>query len=287
MTPGEYDPSLPAGLRDRVLTASLQARAAGRPEPAAPEISPAEAFRRGADAFHLTLCALRETDWARPALRGLDVQRLAGHMTGVEEDTHRCLAGDPRVAEVSHVESTQPAADRQAGRPPDETRDEWRRAAGRTLTLALAGGRDLGAEVAMHGIRLPLGLLLVVRAFELWIHDNDIRQAVALPPSVPDASTLSLMTNLAAGLLPYAAAQTGVSEPMSVHLVLTGPGGGTWDVPLGQGQSAAVVEIVTDAVGFCRLAGNRATPAELDPYITGDPGRAAKVLAAASALALD
>jgi hypothetical protein len=285
MTSGDYAPALPAGLRDRVLTASLQARAAGRSEPAAPEISPAEAFRRAADAFHVTLCALRETDWTRPALRGLDVQRLAGHMTGVEEDTHRCLAGDPRVAEVSHVESTQAAADRQAGRPPDETRDEWRHAADRTLVLA--AGRDLGTEVAMHGIRLPLGLLLVVRAFELWVLDNDIRQAVALPPSVPDASTLSLMTNLAAGLLPHAAAQTGVSEPMSVHLVLTGPGGGTWDVPLGQDEPAAVVEIVTDAVGFCRLAGNRVTPAELHPYITGDPGRAAKVLAAASALALD
>jgi hypothetical protein len=51
-------------------------------------------------------------------------------------------------------------------------------------------------------MRLPLGLLLVVRAFELWIHDNDIRQAVGLPPSVPDPSTLSLMTQAAARLKP-------------------------------------------------------------------------------------
>jgi hypothetical protein len=44
---------------------------------------------------------------------------------------------------------------------------------------------------------------------------------------------------------------------------------------------------VTDVVGFCRLAANRATPDSLDLYITGDPGRAAAVLAAVSALALD
>jgi hypothetical protein len=44
---------------------------------------------------------------------------------------------------------------------------------------------------------------------------------------------------------------------------------------------------VTDAVGFCRLAGNRVTPAELDVHITGDSGRAAGVLAAATTLALD
>jgi hypothetical protein len=44
---------------------------------------------------------------------------------------------------------------------------------------------------------------------------------------------------------------------------------------------------VVDAVGFCQLVGNRAAPDELDLYITGDSGRAARVLAVASALALD
>jgi hypothetical protein len=56
------------------------------------------------------------------------------------------------------------------------------------------------------------------------------------------------------------------------------------------GQEAARQEslaIVTDAVGFCRLAANRVTPAELGPHITGDEGRAVSVLTAASTLALD
>jgi hypothetical protein len=44
---------------------------------------------------------------------------------------------------------------------------------------------------------------------------------------------------------------------------------------------------VTDAVGFCRLAAKRLPPAMLDLHVTGDQGRAARVLAAASALALD
>jgi uncharacterized protein (TIGR03083 family) len=228
---------------------------------------------------------LREDDWARPALRGLDVQGLVGHLTGVEEDVHRCLVGDPRVAKASHVESTQPAADRQAGRPPAETRAEWRRAADRTLELVRALG-DSDVEVAVHGMRLPLGMLLVVRAFELWVHDNDIRQAVGLSPSVPDPSTLTLMTDTAAQLLPQAAARVGLRDPVSVYLVLTGPGGGTWDIPIGTPPAAAHVGI-TDAVGFCELVANRATPDDLNVHITGDPVRAASVLAAASALALD
>jgi RNA polymerase sigma factor (sigma-70 family) len=69
--------------------------------------------------------------------------------------------------------------------------------------------------------------------------------------------------------------------------VLTGPGGGTWDVVIGDEGRPASVGIVTGAVGFCRLVANRATPGELDLHITGDAGRAAGILAVASALALD
>jgi uncharacterized protein (TIGR03083 family) len=287
MTAAEQRPALPDGLRDRVLAASLRARAAGRPEPAAPEITAAQAYSRAADAFYGMLGVLQEEDWDRPALRGLDVQGLVGHLTGVEEDVHRCLAGDPQVAQASHVGSTQAAADRQAGRSPAQTRAEWRHAADRTLDLVHAAG-DTDAEVAVHGMRLPLGMLLVVRAFELWIHDNDIRQAAGLPPSVPDPSTLSLMTQAAAQFLPHAAARGGLREPTSVHLVLTGPGGGTWDIPIGDGPPApAPVGIIADAVGFCRLVANRATPEGLGLHITGDPDRATVVLAAASTLALD
>jgi uncharacterized protein (TIGR03083 family) len=278
--------AVPAGLRERVLSASLRARAAGRAEPAPPEISPVEAFSRTADAFHVTLGLLSGGQWETPALRGLDVQGLVGHLTGVEEDVHRCLTGDPEVAVASHIASTQPAADRQAGRPPALTRAEWRRAADHTIELVRTA--DLGAEVAVHGLRVPLGLLLIIRSFELWVHENDIREVVGLPPSAPDASTLSVMTNSAASLLPQVAIRAGLHDSVRVHLVLTGPGGGTWDIEVGQSPSApAAVTIVADAVGFCRLAANRVTPADLDPYVTGDQDSAAAVLAVASTLALD
>jgi len=56
---------------------------------------------------------------------------------------------------------------------------------------------------------------------------------------------------------------------------------------MGSPPAAASVAIVTDAVGFCRLAANRVTPADLDVSVTGDPARAAAVLAAAATLALD
>ena len=290
--------ALPMGLRERVMAASLLARGVGRPVPDVPEISADDVLARAADAFYGLLGALSGDGWKTEALRGLDVQGLVGHLIGVEHDTHRALAGDPAVAGAEHVASTQDWAVRQEGRSPALTRDEWRRAADRTLELARAADRDPAAggrtaRLAMHGIVLPLDDLLVVRAFELWVHDNDIRRAVGLPPSVPDPPVLHLMSDLAARMLPYAAARMGL-HPVDVHLVLTGPGGGTWDVALGQGAGGQAggagqkgVAIVTDAVGFCRLAANRTTPAELGPHITGDQSRAVSVLAAASTLALD
>jgi uncharacterized protein (TIGR03083 family) len=297
MSTTDRDQAIPMGLRERVMAASLLVRGVGQPVPAVPDIPAHEAFERAADAFYRLLGTLSEQGWKTAALRGLDVQELVGHLTGVEHDTHRALAGDPAVADAEHVESTQGSAVRQAGRSPAQTLDEWRRAADHTLELVRAPDAERAADgcagrIAVHGIRLPLDDLLVVRAFELWVHDNDIRRAVGLPPSVPDPPVLRLMSDLAARMLPYAAARMGL-PPTDVHLVLTGAGGGTWDVAIGHpagDQEAAGREslaIVADAVGFCRLAANRVTPAELGPHITGDEGRAVSVLAAATTLALD
>lgn len=284
-------PGLPAGLRERVLAASLETRAAGQAEPPAPVISPAEAFRRTVGALDSLLGQLGEDDWQRPALRGLTVQGLVGHLAGVEEDMHRCLAGDPAVAGADHIASTQPAADRQAGQPPAATRTEWRRAADRTLSLAAAATEPDTTDpdgYQLHGMHLPLDAMLIVRAFEVWTHDADIRQATGQPPAAPDPATLHLMTGLAAAGLPIGASRTGLAERISVHLVLTGPGGGTWDVTIGAGSAGpAPVRVVADAVSFCRLVASRLTPDGLGADVTGQPGQVTGVLAAAAALALD
>ena len=100
---------------------------------------------------------------------------------------------------------------------------------------------------------------------------------------MPDPSTLLLITELAARLLPHAADRAGLAGPVDVRLVLTGPGGGSWDMTVGRGASVpSAVLIVTGAVGFCRPAANRVTPAGLNLHVTGDPACAAGVLAAAS-----
>jgi hypothetical protein len=70
--------------------------------------------------------------------------------------------------------------------------------------------------------------------------------------------------------------------------VLTGQGGGTWDLVLGdEADEPPRLSIVADAVGFCRLAADRIRPADLGAHITGSQELAAGVLTATTALALD
>jgi uncharacterized protein (TIGR03083 family) len=282
--------SLPAGLRDRVLVAAQAARASGRALPQPPTITPAEAFSRAADAFHGLLSGLAPDDWHAPVLRDLDVQGLVGHLTGVERDMQRALQGDPGVADADHVASTQPAATAQLGREPKHTQADWRQEVDQTLSLAR---QSVGAGVvlSMHGMRLSLDALLIVRAFELWTHENDVRRVPGLSASVPDPSTLTLMTDLAVTLLPHGARRTQtVPTAVDLHLVLTGAGGGTWDIPLGnrdaEGNAEDVV-LVTDAVDFCRMVANRVDRKTLELHAAGAPAHVEGILAAAASLALD
>ena len=280
---------IPNELRERVLAASRAARTGGRAVPEAPKISAIEAFARAADAFVGLLSVLTPQQWRTPVLRDLDVQGLVGHLIGVEWDVRRALAGDEAVADADHIASTQEAAAAQADRDPAETLASWRHAADQTIDFVYAtSDQHAGSVVSMHGMRLSVDALLVVRAFELWTHENDIRRAVGMPASVPDSSVLTLMTDLAVELLPHAVTRTGPPTASDLHLVLTGAGGGTWDVPLGDRNAetaAADLVIVVDAVDFCRLVANRVAPEALDVHTEGDGANA--ILAAAATLALD
>lgn len=285
--PGPPAPSgLPAELRARVLEASLGKRPPGRATPAVPPITPWDALDRTGAALGLLLADLSDEQWRLPVLRGLDIQGLMGHLIGVEADVQRALAGDAGVADTDHVGSTQGAAEHHQGEPPASTLQAWRDALSRSL-IAFAAA-DPESPVAMHTMRLRAASLMVARTFELWSHDNDVRRATGRPPSVPDASTLTLMTDLAARGLPIGAARTRLRDAIALRLVLTGPGGGTWTVQLGSEAEAPVeVGLVTDAVAFCRLAANRLDPGDLRVEATGEVSRVADVLAATAALALD
>lgn len=283
----------PSGLRERVLTAARNARPVGRPLPPLPRISPVEALRRAVEDFDSLLSALSEEQWRRPMpIRGT-VQGVVGHLIGVEEHVQRALSGDPEMADIDHIAGTQDEVVRQTGRPVEQTHRAWREAADRTL--ALAAEADLGQVVKIWGRTLPVGGWLIVRAFEYWIHRWDICAAVGLSATIPDTPSLRLMTDLVARALPVGVARVpGGATPVNLHFVLTGPGGGVWDVTIGghRGDSSGEegrpdLMIVADAVDFCRLAAKRLPPQEINAHVTGAVDQAARIFAGAATLSMD
>jgi uncharacterized protein (TIGR03083 family) len=289
---------LPTRLGRTVFEAALVARPAGRPADEPTPISAVTALRRAVASVDALLASLEPEHWHAPALRGLDVQQLVGHLTGVEYDFQAALhAPRGEQADADHVASTDPVASAQAGRPPSETHDQWRAATTRTLAdLAEveASGARLGDVIGLHGLRMPLAPLLVVRTFELWTHEEDIRAATGHALQAPDTASLRLMTELAVTMLPAGmrrAARPGTGR--AARIVLTGPGGGTWQTALGatsddpRPEGPVDVRIVVDAVDFCRLVANRIDPAALAAVVTGDGALAQDLFAGAISLALD
>ena len=92
------------------------------------------------------------------------------------------------------------------------------------------------------------------------------------------------------GALPIGVALTGEALPgRTARFHVTGPGGGTFDVPLALGEPAGAPDIVvtTDSIGLCRLAANRLGRGELEVDVEGDDSLLEVVLVAATAFAAD
>ncbi len=280
-------------VRARVVGRALAVRSPGRPSQSPQEISGLEAFRRAINQMDALLADLDERDWQRPALRDLSVQELIGHLVAAEEAFLNGLQGLGEPPDSSeHVSSTQLIAKAQRGRTPAASRADWRERTARTI--AVCAERAAGLDANYYGIVLPLDLLLVVRSFEIRVHHEDIRRSTGRPLQAPDDAVLARMVQLAAALLPIGL--VGAVRPgreATVRLVLTGTGGGAWDIPLGQAVVAGTrppasgTVVIVDAPTFCRVVGNREHFEGSRAIVLGDGDLAEKLFVGAAALALD
>jgi hypothetical protein len=133
--------------------------------------------------------------------------------------------------------------------------------------------------------------MLVVRTFEMWTHDDDIRRAVGLAPNQLDDDRLRLMSAALVGSLAGGMALMGTTQKgRTAHIELTGAGGGTsFDIALAYGDDAGPVDlaITVDALDLCRLASNRMPIDRIDLDVEGDSSLLEPVLVGATAFALD
>jgi hypothetical protein len=137
------------------------------------------------------------------------------------------------------------------------------------------------------------------RAFECWVHAEDIAEAVDYPYEPPAPRHLHRMIDLAARILPSAVAQrrrTDGSAPAptgrpgrGLRLEIEGLGGGEWVIPLDSVADPGSVEhevahVALDGVEFCRLAAGHVPPAEAAVGQVGDKEAIRDVLFAAASL---
>ncbi|MEU0374281.1 zf-HC2 domain-containing protein [Streptomyces sp. NPDC006283] len=188
--------------------------------------------------------------------------------------------------------------------PTGSIREPWRDQSHTLVrTVSFAGRGVAELSVSYGSFALPLQDALLDRAFECWIHADDIAGAVDYPYAPPSGAHLNRMIDLAARLLPAALAErrrAGLAGPpqhlvtagapgRSLHLEVEGSGGGSWhialDSPAAVGSPArSVAQVALDGVEFCKLVAGHVSPEEAAAGQDGDREAIRDVLFAAAAL---
>jgi uncharacterized protein (TIGR03083 family) len=266
----------PSNDSSAVLSAALAARSA-QPVQSPPTDNETAAFKRATDDIQQTLGLLTVDDWSRPAVNGLSIGELVGHLIGTQLSMAAELGLGGQVNEsVDHIESTREAIAAGATSSPTDAADEFARVSNLlTAHLSQLDADGLAAQSRFGSITADIRFLLIVRVFELWTHDNDLRRAVGLDRVEPDADRLWMMTR---AVMPIVDRLGGTR----LRIVLTGAGGGVWPA-----SGDEVAEIAVDSVAFCRRVANRLSIGDLEADISGDLSAANDTLTALAGLALD
>ena len=243
----------------------------------APTDNEAAAFARAIDDVRNTISLIDADDWGRPAVNGLSVGELVGHLIGTQLSMAAELGLDNATSSsTDHIESTRAAISAASASAPASAAAEFGRvSAVLTDHLLQLDDSGLAAQSRFGTINAEISFLLVVRVFELWTHDNDLRRAVGLDRVEPDHDRLWMMTRTVMPVIERIGADR-------VRIVLTGAGGGVWPA-----SHDEVAEIALDALAFCRRVANRVSLDDLDVDISGDVVAAHTLLDELAALALD
>ncbi|MFG2604005.1 zf-HC2 domain-containing protein [Streptomyces sp. NPDC048514] len=311
---------LDPGLRTRVLASCLDRRPPHIPVPGWAAPYDAETARLDAllqdfgDAEWHAPVRLRWFEADTPASRRTTVAGVIAHLLSVDGLIAAALGLEDPLAEVTEAAE---GAVGPAGRteafwrashfpPTRSVRAPWREQSHSLVrTVSFTGGRSSGLAVAYGDFELPLHDAMLDRAFECWVHAEDIAEAVDYPYEPPAPRHLNRMIDLAARMLPVALAErrrAGLSAPgaaphlvtagtpgRSLRLEIEGTAGGEWLIPLDSPAAVGsadfeVAHVALDGVEFCRLAAGHVPPEEAAAGQVGDREAIKDVLFAAASL---
>lgn len=302
-------------LRSRVLESCLDRRPARVPVP--DWAGPYDAETARLDAL---LRDMGTAEWSAPVrLRWFEGRSTVERESSVAGVLGHLMAVDGAVAATLGLDDPLGPSAPPGGAPDARTETYWRGTSGKepggvhapwrrqahTLLRTLSYGRPdiAGLPVSYGAFTLPLRDSLLDRAFECWVHAEDIAEAIAYPYQPPASGHLNRMIDLAVRMLPGALAhrrRAGLAGPArgpvlagapgrSLHLEVEGNGGGDWYIALDSpasrpSEEGAVAHVALDGTEFCRLAAGHIPPEEAAAGQRGDREAIHDVLSAAASL---
>ncbi|WP_398654069.1 maleylpyruvate isomerase N-terminal domain-containing protein [Streptomyces parvulus] len=306
---------LDPALRTRVLDGCLERRPPRIPVPEWAAPYDAETARLDAllqdigDAEWHAPVRLRWFEADGPASRRTTVAGVLAHLLTVDGAVAVGLGLADPMGEIT-APGRGPAARTEAywrasHYPPTRlVRAPWREQSHGIVRTVSFTGDEGGMPVSYGDFELPLRDAMLDRAFECWVHAEDIAEAVDYPYEPPAARHLNRMIDLAARMLPGALAarrRAGLAAPggprlvtagkpgRSLRLEIEGSGGGEWLIPLDSPAAVGsaeheVAHVALDGVEFCRLAAGHVPPADAAAGQLGDREAIRDVLFAAASL---
>ncbi|MER5254620.1 maleylpyruvate isomerase family mycothiol-dependent enzyme [Streptomyces sp. NPDC002855] len=281
-------PPLTAGAApaDRGLALALRTR-----PPASRAAAHATPYAAAVSGLQALLGELaQDGPWGTPVVHDWDVHDTVAHLLAADEPLAVSLGlrapsvwdgVDGTPWRVTWAARTEESLARERLRAPVETIASWRSQATALLSSPEAHDAELaGRATTLMGARLPLSDHFLVRAFEAWVHTEDIGRALDMPVPPPLTPHLWQLVRLAVRILDRA---LGTKAP-AVALTVAGEGGEVSWI-LGSGAEPVSAELVLDPVDFCLLMGGRVDPAEVPRGISGNEPAAHQVLTRAASLA--
>jgi hypothetical protein len=276
----------PADLRGRLL--DLVAVIPSTAERLVPS-TPSEVYQTQAQAFYDLCRTLTDDQWRLVATPyEWSLHELVAHVFAGEVYTAQAL-GLPTDYELldgsNHVATGADIIAAQHELAPTMTSVAcWKRAQATIQQLPELTVDGDNTFVEYHGWPFPVNALLIARGFEFWTHADDIRRAIGTTVVDPTPSDLRAMSSTSVQNLDLVIALAFPEAPTgTTRIVLTGAGGGTFDIgPGGERVTTAIL----DVVDYCRMTARRLEVDQLPADIIGDQAVASALWNAARVFAM-
>jgi len=246
---------------------------------------------------------MRPADAARPTdCPGWTVLDQIAHVAATEA----MVAGEPvpdvDVSHHAHVrhsfgELMEKYVESRRGRDLEEVIDELEERLAERLSVYRSGTEWADTEVDSPFGRIRAGDRLGVRTFDIWVHEQDIREALERPGGLDTGAAAHSVAQLFAALPRIVAKDAAIEPGNAVVLDLTGPTvgragarveeheGKARGIPLFTGEADEHPDVVTTSLTMStavagRLMGGRRSPDDLHVVVHGDDDVARRVMAA-------